>query len=168
MKDLPVIGIRAAGSLDAVQALLRQDIAVRIRVSGGSMQPLLKSGDLVEIRKLSAACQPRLGDILFLCNSQGSPLVHRLIWRRIQNGRLHFLTKGDAGPGFDGFIPADNLLGRVQRIILSDTGRQLNMNASLQRLRASLVVSRILIFHVLRRLHRRRPSCKKVIVPPPE
>lgn len=168
MKDLPVIGIRAAGSLDAVQALLRQDIAVRIRVSGGSMQPLLKSGDIIEIKSLSAARQPRLGDILFLCNCQGNPLVHRLIWRRMHNGTLHLLTKGDAGPSFDGFIPADNVLGRVQRILLSDAGRRLNLNAPLQRLRASLIVSRTLISHVLRKLHLQRPSCKKVIVPPPE
>jgi hypothetical protein len=152
MKNLPVIGIRAPSSLEVVQSLLQQNIAVRIRVSGTSMQPLLKSGDLVEIEPLPAATLPRLGDILFLCNCQGSPLVHRLIWRRRQHGRLHLLTKGDAGPGFDGFIPADKVLGRVQRIILADTGRQLNMNAPLQRLRACLLVSRTLSLHALRKM----------------
>lgn len=146
---LPVISIREAGSLALVQSLLRQGLAVHIRVSGRSMQPLLKSGDFIEIRPLSNT--PWLGDILFLCNCQGSPLVHRLIWRRMRNGRLHLLTKGDAGLGFDGFIPADKVLGRVQRII-PDAGPPISLNAPLQRLQACQLVSWTLFVHALRKM----------------
>ncbi len=168
MNERPAeISIREPGSLTLVQSLLRQGIAVRIRVSGDSMQPLLKGGEIIEVAPLFGS-KLQLGDVLFLCDRQGNPLVHRLIWQRLQDdGSLHLLTKGDACAGFDSFSPADNVLGRVRRII-PETGPPISLNKPLRRLLASVVVSRTLILHALRRLHLRRCGCGKTIVPPAE
>jgi hypothetical protein len=152
MNDRPVIGIREPGSLALVQSLLRHGVAVRIRVTGNSMQPLLKGGEIVEVEPLLKK-KPQLGDILLLCDRQGNPFVHRLIWQRMRNGTLHLLTKGDACVGFDGFSPAENVLGRVRRII-PETGPPISLNKPLQRLLASLIVSRTLILHALRKWKR--------------
>lgn len=146
----PVIGIREPGALELVQSLLRQGIAVRIRVSGDSMRPLLHGGELVEVVPLESGSL-RLGDILFIRSRQNEPVIHRLIWRRSRNGGLHLLTKGDACAGVDGFIPAEQVLGRVERIFPAGQTKIL-LRSPLMRLRAVFVVSRVLLIHALRRL----------------
>lgn len=145
----PVIGIRDPGALELVQSLLRQGIAVRICVSGDSMRPLLHGGELVELAPL-AGLPPRLGDILFILSRQNTPIIHRLIWRRSRNGVPQFLTKGDACSGFDGFIPAEQVLGRVERIFPAGQNKIL-LHSPLMRLRALLVVSRGLLAHLRRK-----------------
>lgn len=145
-----IIGIREPGSLGLVQSLLRQGITVRIRVSGNSMQPLLKGGEIVEVEMLPKT-KPQLGDILFICDRMGNPIVHRLIWRRIQNGTLHLITKGDSCTGFDGFVSIDRVLGRVKRII-PETKLLIDLNAPLQRLQASQIVIQALIIVCWRRI----------------
>lgn len=146
-----VIGIREPGALDLVQSLLRQGVSVHIRVSGDSMKPLLRGGELVEVAPLSDA-RPKLGDILFVRSCQNAPLIHRLIWRRNQNGISHLLTKGDACAGFDGFIPANKVIGRVERIIIADQ-KSISLQVPLMRLRAVLSVSRVLLAHAWRKLN---------------
>ena len=145
----PVIGIREPGALDLVQTLLRQGLTVRIRVSGGSMRPLLQGGELVEVVPLGQAI-PCFGDILFVRSRQDSPIIHRLIWRRSRNGVPQLLTKGDACSGFDGFIPASQVLGRVERIFPVDHTKIL-LRSPLMRLHALLIVSRALLAHLRRK-----------------
>ncbi|WP_420208556.1 S24/S26 family peptidase [Candidatus Electronema sp. JC] len=147
----PVIGIREPGALDLVQTLLRQGLTVRIRVSGSSMRPLLQGDELVEVAPLGQAI-PCLGDILFVRSRQDSPIIHRLIWQRSRNGRTQLLTKGDACLGFDGFIPAEQVLGRIERIFPADQTKILLRSSPLVRLRALLIVSRVLLAHALRKL----------------
>ncbi|XOF33701.1 MAG: S24/S26 family peptidase [Candidatus Electrothrix sp. YB6] len=112
-----VISIRDQGALDLVRSLLKQGISVRIRVSGSSMRPLLSGGEIIEVAP-PAARSPKIGEILLFYDQQGNPLVHRLIRRRCCNKVLYLQTKGDACAGCDGFIPAGQVLGRVQRIII--------------------------------------------------
>ncbi len=162
-----VIGIREPGALELVQTLLQQGVTVRIRVSGDSMRPLLHGDELVEVVSLDGNL-PRLGDILFIRSRQNDPVIHRLIWRRCKNKAQQVLTKGDACFGFDGFIPVEQVLGRVERIFLADQNT-IRLQSSLMRLRASLVVSRTLIFYALRKQwHLLWACCKKGIVPPTE
>jgi signal peptidase I len=147
----PFISIREQGALELIQSLLRQGISVRIRVSGDSMLPLLKGGEVVEVAPLTKTI-PKLGDILFLCDQPGNPLVHRLIWRRNRNNSLLLLTKGDACPAFDGFIPAEKVLGRVQRFFAADAkGKAIDLHTPMRRLQAAMIVSRALIGHTLRK-----------------
>lgn len=150
MNTRSVISIHELDSLALLQSLLQQGIAIRIRVFGISMQPLLKGGELVEIVPLCGTCF-QLGDILFLCNRQGNPLIHRLIWWSFQYGMLHLLTKGDACAGFDSFVPTDRVLGRVRQII-PDGEPPVSLDAPLLRLRSYLIVGRTLFIHTLSKL----------------
>jgi signal peptidase I len=147
-----IIGIRDPGALTLVQTLLCQGITVRVRVSGNSMQPLLQGGEIVEIEPLQKVKSLQLGDILFLCDRYGNPLVHRLIWRRSRNGQIYFLTKGDACMNFDGFISRNNIVGRVQQVFLDIDTFPIRLNTPLLKLQASLIVSRTLISHAFRKI----------------
>lgn len=150
----PVIGIREPGALDLVHTLLRQGLTVRIRVSGSSMRPLLQGGELVEVVPLEQA-SPRLGDILFIRSRQNTPLIHRLIWRRSRNGVPQLLTKGDACAGFDGFIPAGQVLGRIERIFVSDQ-KTVSLQIAAMRLRAVGIVSRVVLRYALHKLRTKK------------
>ena len=113
------------------------------------MQPLLQGGEAVEVVPLVGTL-PSLGDILFFYDQQKNPLVHRLIWRRRQKSSLLLLTKGDACLSFDGFIPIENVLGRVQRILPAN-GKTINLQTLSRRFQAALIVSCTLINHALRK-----------------
>jgi signal peptidase I len=152
-----VIGIREPGALDLVQSLLQQGVSVHIRVSGNSMQPLLRGGELVEVAPLSDL-RPKLGDILFVRSRHNTPLIHRLIWRRNQDGISYLLTKGDACAGFDGFTPENNTIGRVERIISCRVKKIIGLQTPLMRLQACLIVSDALSHHALHRLRKRKNS----------
>jgi hypothetical protein len=121
------------------------------------MKPILHTGDSVQISSLSGQ-SPKIGEILLLCDQQGNPLIHRLIRRRYCKGVLCLQTKGDACPGFDGFVPAGQVIGRICRITYhSDTttatGRSeiKDLGNPFMRLKALVTVSFTLLSYYLRR-----------------
>ncbi len=78
-----------------------------IPVRGGSMQPTLTDGD--QVRVLVPHDRLQRGDLL-LVRAGGTRYVHRYLglWRRRP------ITKGDAHPGFDGWVcRQEDILGRV-------------------------------------------------------
>ncbi|MCI5161103.1 MAG: hypothetical protein D3917_03575 [Candidatus Electrothrix sp. AX5] len=144
-----LIGIRENGALDCVRFLLQQGIAVRIRVSGRSMLPLLQGDELIEIVPVHKK-RIKIGDILLFCDKQGNPLVHRLHKRRYENNVLVVQTKGDACPGFDTPVPADQVLGSVQCIF--DERQNINLHHSFERLKSRLIVFYTFTLFLLRRV----------------
>jgi len=86
-------------------------------VPSTSMVPTLNVGDLIIVRGVDAAkIQP--GDIIVFHvpppynGYTPSPIVHRVIGVRVENGRLFFLTRGDNSPSPDGWlVPAENVVG---------------------------------------------------------
>ena len=146
-----VIGIRDPGAFDLIQSLLHQGTAVRIRVSGGSMQPFLKGDELVEIVSFHAK-NPRVGDIVLFRDQRGNPLLHRLIRRRLYNGVLHLQTKGDACSGYDSPVPADQVLGYVRRVFFTE--HTVDLRTPRMRLTAYAVTARTILVYLLQRAGR--------------
>ena len=63
-------------------------------IRGGSMQPILKAGDVVIVKP----CDPeniQIGDIILFNNSE-KWIMHRVIDIKRSSGALEFTTKGDA------------------------------------------------------------------------
>lgn len=81
-----------------------------VRVRGGSMAPLLRDGDRVEI---APARWPLPGDLVAFEAADGRLVVHRLLGYRWTAGGLACVTQGDAGPAPDSPVPRGRLLGRV-------------------------------------------------------
>lgn len=63
-----------------------------IAVTGGSMSPALRHGDLALVRRHAV---PREGDIALLRLEGHSAALHRVVWVRRDGS---FVTKGDANP----------------------------------------------------------------------
>jgi len=86
-------------------------------VPSTSMAPTLNVGDLIVVRGVDATTIAP-GDIIVFnvpppYNSYTpSPVVHRVVDVRIENGKLAFVTKGDNLPFPDGWlVPAENVIG---------------------------------------------------------
>lgn len=83
-----------------------------VTVSGGSMSPALASGDVVLIRRGSAATK---GDIALICEPGHSAVLHRVVG---QGPGDTLRTRGDANP-IDDFTPVspDAVRGRVVAVL---------------------------------------------------
>ena len=107
--DRPLSGA-ALGELS--RAVLERGVSFRFRAMGGSMYPLIENGDVLTVAPLGRGTLS-LGDVVeFLHPGHGGLRVHRVVGRR--NGAC--LVQGDGMSEPDGWIPRENILGRVTEI----------------------------------------------------
>ncbi len=93
------------------EALVRGN-AVRVRVTGRSMQPFLNGGEVVRIEPMSGPLA--VGDLVLFRDPQKTQLVmHRVLWARAV-GPIR--TKGDGVRSLDAPVGRADILGRVSRI----------------------------------------------------
>ena len=108
--DRPLSGV-ALGELS--RAVLERGASFRFRAMGGSMCPMIENGDVLTVAPLGRGALS-LGDVVeFLHPGRGGLRVHRVVGRR--NGAC--LVQGDGMTEPDGWIPRENILGRVTEII---------------------------------------------------
>ena len=66
-------------------------------VESGSMGKTAPTGSLVAMRPITGSTV-QVGDVIMLHRGNGTPVLHRVIERRVDNGWLMVRTKGDANP----------------------------------------------------------------------
>jgi signal peptidase I len=111
--EMPVAGARRYMPYDFWEEVLQRHATLWCRIGSDSMHPVLCRGDMVLIRTPGTE-GIAWGDIAVF-KKQGTWVIHRIIGRRQENGRLYFLEKGDANP--DGsYIEDSCIIGTVQRI----------------------------------------------------
>ena len=90
----------------------------------GSMEPEIKSGDLIICKQIDGE-QVKVDDVIAFfdpSSSQNSVLTHRVVEVVTVDGALSFKTKGDANNSEDNdLVPADNLVG-LYRFKISGAG----------------------------------------------
>lgn len=96
-------------------ALLHQGTSVRVRVTGASMAPLIRSGDTVTVAPVKERIPDR-GDLILFVNRCGAPVLHRIVKIADTGTGTVYRTKGDAQGMFDEPVAHDAVLGRVVRI----------------------------------------------------
>ena len=137
---------------EAVRQSLSDGYDAEFTVTGNSMWPLLTHGrDSVTLHKVEKASLKK-GDIVLL-HTEHRYLLHRIT--RIKNGSVQ--TTGDHNLYRDGFVPAENILGRV--VCFTRKGQQVSCTNLLYRLCSWLwcasFPARPLLLRVLSRLGRR-------------
>jgi signal peptidase I len=153
--------------------ILNTGSGLRVKVTGKSMSPFLRDGDVVTIQKVPHASLGR-GDVIFFRNGQGFPVLHRLIKkRRASNGVITFQTKGDALVSFDEPVAGHKVLGKVIKIEKKNSaGRIINMESLHWRtvnylialiLLAKSTICYPVLVHVKRNIMRINPSQNKPI-----
>lgn len=107
-----------------VRAALERGQRVRMTVTGGSMFPFLRDGDVVE---LEPALTLRLGDMV-LVQTNSSDVMERYVLHRIVRwvDGAAFLIRGDAQLHCEGPFTPDAVLGRVTTAWRNGRPRNLN------------------------------------------
>ena len=99
--------------LDLMHAVLSKGVPFRFMARGWSMSPFIRNGDVITIASIINR-NPGLGEVVaFIGPDTGKLVVHRIVAKH--DGKV--LLVGDSVPDYpDGFLPIEDLLGRVIRI----------------------------------------------------
>jgi hypothetical protein len=90
---------------------LRAGGGARIHLRGDSMLPTLREGWKLHVRCLEAQSL-RVGDIAVFVQ-RDLLTIHRLVWKKIEDGREKFIFQGDNNPRRE-VVEAPAVLGRVE------------------------------------------------------
>ena len=101
---------------------------LRFRARGGSMYPLIRDGDILEVEPVDASAI-KAGDVVFCRTARGRALAHRVIKKRTEECVVILVTKGDRAADFDQPISAKDVLGRVASI--ERAGRNIRLDKGL-------------------------------------
>jgi signal peptidase I len=93
--------------MPVIIAALERGQSVRLTVSGSSMLPFIRGGDVVEIEGVHSP--PRLVDVVLARFPEGTFVVHRVV--RIEGDT--FFVRGDAQRRSEGPIMLCDILGKV-------------------------------------------------------
>lgn len=112
--------------------ILNSGLNLRVKVTGRSMLPFLRGGEIVIIKKVPCA-ELRIGDLIFFESSQGVLVLHRIVRKKlIDNGAHIFQTRGDGLMALDEEINENSVLGKVlliERPSQSGKTTHINMNS---------------------------------------
>lgn len=109
--------------MPVIRAALERGQRVRMTVTGSSMWPFVRDGDLVELEPLRA--MPRAGDVL-LAQCQGERYV---LHRAVRVGGEEFYLRGDAQPHCEGPFTQHDVLGRATTAWSNGRARALDHGA---------------------------------------
>ncbi len=89
--------------------LLAGGVSVELPVTGGSMSPHVRSGDVLTLAPIDDR-RLRLGDVVAFPRPEGRLVIHRVV--ALEEGRLR--TRGDAASRADAWIDGESLIGRAE------------------------------------------------------
>lgn len=95
---------------DLPEELLKKGLKVRVKVSGNSMFPLLRNGDLVQVDPLGS--EPLKRGMVVCIQLQKEYVLHRIFQI---TGSLHIVTRADFYSMPDQAVPRDQVLGVAVR-----------------------------------------------------
>ncbi len=112
--------------------ILNQGLNLRLKVTGLSMRPIIKSGETVILRKIPTDTL-QCGDIVYYLDTNDSPVLHRIIAKEIKpTSQTSFTTKGDALLQNDAPIAEHQILGKafyVEKVLPLMGPIQLNLDS---------------------------------------
>lgn len=95
--------------IELMEEILNKGNELQFKALGGSMYPLIRSGDIITVKPIKIG-DVTVGDIIFYKN-KNKYFVHRLI--KIVNDKSTFITRGDFLPQYDDPIDSSQILGKV-------------------------------------------------------
>lgn len=96
--------------------ILQTGASLRMKVTGRSMAPFLKAGEVVTVSRVPFPMLRR-GDLILFRTADNQLILHRIIRKkRSRDASCIFLTKGDAAVSADNPISDNLVLGKVTKI----------------------------------------------------
>ncbi|MFH2100060.1 MAG: signal peptidase I [Pseudomonadota bacterium] len=110
------ITTRPRGGDDLFAHLRAQGLRVRVRVTGGSMFPAIRSGDVVTLAPLDPG-SARPGDVVLFRDVSDRLVLHRVLETGTRpDGEPWVRTRGDSAAGEDLPVSGDRVLGRTEAV----------------------------------------------------
>lgn len=108
--------LQATEFLSLSRELLARGCHLRFQAPGNSMLPGIRNGNVIQVEPVDVTSL-RLGDIIFYCADGSRHIAHRLISKRLVQGRMMFFTRGDSLPwSAVEQVEPEQVLGRVVAI----------------------------------------------------
>ncbi|MBW1988182.1 MAG: signal peptidase I [Deltaproteobacteria bacterium] len=105
-----------AGAGELFRELLEQGVTVRLRVTGGSMKPAIRSGDVVLVRPVNGR-RIAPGDVVLFGDASGKMVLHRVEAVERKPGGTVLRTRGDAAVHPDLPVPLGQVWGVVETVL---------------------------------------------------
>jgi hypothetical protein len=160
------MSVESGAFLELSCEILNQGYRLRCRTMGTSMFPLLRPGNVIQVEPVTSD-KLRRNDVIVY--REGNALVgHRLLEKRMYQGRLVLITRGDAfPPGSSEQIPAEKNLGRVVSVGLGRK-REIRLNDGLGRLLGLFLAKTGYLFvracRTLGKMKERYPRCSRSLL----
>ena len=132
--------MRLAETASLIEELLRAGTSARFRVTGSSMHPAIRSGDIVTVHPCPAG-RIRKGQVICF-RHETEMRLHRIVAARGDSEGLFYLARGDALNEFTEKVRPQNILGLA--VAVERNGTTVNFNPPFRR-----------IFSAVRRLLRK-------------
>ena len=144
-----IAGISERDKIGLFKDCLNRGLDLRVRVTGKSMSPFLRGGEVLTIKRVPARSL-REGDLILFLSGDGSPVLHRVITSgNIGDNSRTFHTKGDALYGFDEPVHEEAVLGKVVRVEIEHAGagshKSITMDSFFWKTRNCLIAKATLI-----------------------
>lgn len=104
---------------------------LRFQACGGSMHPFIKNGQIIQVRSTKIS-EINAGDIVFYRSLDNRMVVHRIIKKCRENGRIAFLVKGDSASHFDEYVYPERISGKV--VAIEKNNKTIRMDRGLLKL----------------------------------
>ncbi len=108
--------------------ILEKGKSIRFQAKGWSMRPFIRDGDFIVVSPVKSS-SIRKGDVVFYPNAENKIIVHRIIRKYKQKGRMTVLIKGDASFSSPEKMDIQNVLGKV--IAIERNGRKKRLDTKL-------------------------------------
>jgi signal peptidase I len=113
--------------VDLCKAILNKGAEFRFKASGFSMLPCIRSGDILTVSAFSGI-PVKFADIVAFTHPVTEKLIiHRVLYKKKDT----YLIKGDNIYIVDGFIPLNNIIGRITKI--ERGGKEIRLGMGLER-----------------------------------
>jgi signal peptidase I len=125
------INSTGADFLELSRGILEKGNSVRFQAKGWSMRPLIRDGDFIIVSPVENS-SIKTGDVVFYSTAGNKVIVHRLIRKYKQKGRMTVFIKGDASFSTPVKMDIQNVLGKV--IAIERNGRKKRVDTKLHQL----------------------------------
>lgn len=126
-----------------IDALIKKGVSARFRVTGTSMLPSIRAGDVIHLSPFQGRV-PEIGDVVArMADSHQSIVIHRII--KIQ--KQGYLIKGDSLFRADGLFHRESIIGFVSGIQRGN--REILLDKAKRKRDILLSTYRIFCFHRL-------------------
>ncbi len=143
---MSIIRCNSADFLELSKEILEKGGSLRFRVHGESMRPFIKTGDIVEVKRIEIS-DVLIGDVILYLNVFKKIAIHRVIKKKLINNKIALMVKGDNTLLFEQNIYPEDVLGKV--VVIENEKKKIRFDRKQIRIKAYLYAIKTLLIRII-------------------